>query len=775
MRLVARIVTTVLIVSSAVLAGGFFWWTQIPPKLNGSFQTDVSAEVLISYDQRARPFVQASNWEDAFFTQGWLHARDRLWQMEMFRRAGKGRIAEVIGKSALATDIEIWRAGVPELATRMQAVASKRLLRYVEHYVAGINTWLGSDPLKSPEFTIAGFEPEPWTPADVFSLSALMAYQSANNKGNELVRLTLLEKLGAEKANIFFPSEQPLPDPISTAELSMSDLTATLEKLDLTATETHVKKNPLFSAPSLGSNSWAVSAQKAVGEKALFAFDSHDSVGLPNLTYDIHMFVGKEQIRGASVAGLLGVINGFNEFMAWGFTNIGDSQDLYIEKVDDNDPTRIHGRDGWYKATTQNTLIPVKGHPAHELTLITTKNGRMFSTSPPISIRWAPLEPHSFGLDALLKLNRATSYTAFNAAMDEFAAPSANVTYADITGRIAQRTIGLLPQRGRGAGLVPLAGDDPSTEWKGMLDMSKLPRHENPSTQYVLAANRPIHKGEPLISADNSPGYRVRRIEEYLAQPIAHDVASMRALQMDTVNLQAKRLLPKMLNMLDPDALTEHQIVVVSVLERWSRNPQDTRDSASAYLFAVWYQHFLEKIFSGVLGEDLFNQLLGRAYLVNEAVDNHLLNGNDRGWQVSEALHDSFVTAVSDVFPQDQDAVHWGSAHQLHLHHSLSGAFPGSEWLFDRGPLPAAGGNASVGRGRYSLKRPFNVSSAATARTVLRMSDPIEIYMISPGGQSGISSSRHYNDQTPSWLSGELDQIWQTPPQNTVHIRLLPN
>ena len=565
------------------------------PDLQGEFTARVSDRIEIRFDDYGRPFVSAESFEDAFFAQGWLHARDRLWQMDTFRRAATGSLAELLGPDGLETDTAIWRSGVPALGDRMARVASAELNAFVAAYIAGINAWLQEQSSPPLEFLLLRTHPQPWTSRDVFAMAALMAYQSANNSENELLRYALVEKLG-ERAQIFFPTHTPLPNPM---EVSTSSLLQTLAHLDLTRART----NQRFFAPSLGSNGWAVASGDG---PALFAFDSHDSVSLPNLTYDVHLFVdsvGGKQIRGNSVPGLPGVINGYNEFMAWGFTNIGDSQDLFLETRDPQNPLRFKGRSGWYIAKKETIQIQVRDQAPRTVDIVHTENGRLISEEPPLSLRWAPLEKHNFGLDALIRLNRATSFAAFNQALDEFVAPSANATYADVTGRVAQRTLGLLPERGKGVGLIPQKADDEGTNWQSMLPLDGLPAsNQSPA----IAANRPIAESTaeeiPLISADNAPGYRVARISSFLtSQP--PNVDNMQALQTDEVNLQAQRLLPHMLSHIPETQNPETN----KILKQWLQDGAlDRADSSGALIFAMWYQHLIEALFREPLGEALY-------------------------------------------------------------------------------------------------------------------------------------------------------------------------
>ena len=728
------------------LCAAVLYWLlarSVPDTSKTAVEAAVSGPVRVLYDTRGRPFVYAGHFDDAYFAQGYLHAKHRLWQMDMFRRAGTGRIAELIGPPGVETDVEIWRAGVPELAHRMASVASPTLRKSIRAYVAGINQFLAQSHPLPPEYLLLQTTPKSWTSQDVFALGALMAYQSANNLSNELVRMALIQELGADKAGIFQPLTPVMPDPI---KLSRARLSQAMRHAELT----DGNSNELFTAPSLGSNAWAVSPALTKAGNALFAFDSHDAVSLPNLTYDVHLFVGAQQIRGNSVPGLLGVINGYNEFMAWGFTNIGDSQDVFIPPTESNEADQI-----------ETITIPVRDGQDVQVDIVTTPYGRLISDNPRIAVRWAPLEPHNYGLDALMALNRATSFAAFNAALDQFVAPSATATYADVTGRVAQRTIGLLPKRNTGAGRQPHSAI--THRWTGMLDMTQLPQHET-RTGYVAAANRPFTTDDQLISADNAPGYRIHQIHQVLKARDHHTVDSMLALQTDYTNLQARRLLPTMLLAIDHQSLTEKEAQAYDMLQHWLAEPTDQADQPAPLLFAGWYQQLIQYLFEPLLHPDTYKRLLRRSYLINEAIDNQLLQ-DKTNWPVAEALRLSFARMVAQL-DAPIERLNWGGHHQLLLKHELGNAFPGASIVFNRGPYSAPGGNATVGRARYSHARPFQVSGGATTRMVLEMSEPIQAWMVSPGGQSGHPLSPWYNDQTSAWLAGTADKI--EPPDKAV-------
>ncbi len=745
------------IVSAVLLTGGWFFvvLNRALPDDVSEVVSSVSAPVKISYDQLARPYVRAATLADALHAQGWLHARERLFQMEMFRRAGSGRLAEALGASMLPTDVEMWRAGVPRLAAMLEANASPATRALIEAYIEGVNRALADTAHMPLEIRLTGIEVAPWEPADVFAMGALMAFQSARNYRNELLRLALLQHLGVD-AGIFIGQRQTADFPYVIGSLA-----TVLERTDRTLALTQ----PMLLAPSLGSNGWVVAPRRTESGHALFAFDSHDGFSMPNLTYEVHLFFGDNgQIRGTSVPGLPGVINGYNEFMAWGFTNIGDSQDLFIETREPGYPLRFKRDDAWYTAEVEHVRIPVSGAEDYELDIVITANGRLINDDPAIALRWSALEVGELGLDGLFALNRATSYAEFSEAMDNFAAPSANATYADIEGRIAVRTTGKLPVRGAGQGLLPLPGGSSGNAWQGLIEAPEMPRDTNPERGYLVAANARVHDKPPLISADNSPGYRARRLHALLAADASFNARDMQTMQVDWRNAQAEQLLPNLLAWVDTVSLDDRSRRAHEILSAWVKVPDDRPDSPAPLLYAAWYQALAETLFVDHLPADLYDRLLRSSYVLNHAIDRLVFVDTQSSWwdEDREAMiTQSLKKAVANL-TADLDSLRWDTFHGVHFKHELSG-IPLLGSYLSSGPHPYGGGNATVGRARYNHARPYTATGGATTRLVLEMSDPIQAWSIMPGGQSGHPLSPHYDDQTVLWLQGGLEPIATNP------------
>ena len=513
---------------------------------------------------------------------------------------------------------------------------------------------------------------------------------------------------------------------------------------------------------SLGSNGWSVAPWRTTTGFALFAFDSHDALNLPNLFYELHLFYGDgKSIRGWSLPGMPGVINGFNERLAWGITNIGDTQDLYVEQRSEDG--RFRWGDEWYDGNIESTTIQVKGE-SEPVTVerTVTRNGPLISANPPIALRWTGHDTVDRGMASLLAMNTAQSWGEFEAAINTHAAPTGNITYADVDGRIAFRTIGLIPKRGNGRGLFPQDGSIPENAWQGHIDDTTLPALLDPISGYVAAANARVHSGLPLVSADNAPGYRMRRLHALLGDGELLTIDDMQSMQLDEYNSQAELLLPYMLPFVDgPSA---------EILRRWSANPSNNADSEGALLWESWYIEIARNVFAEYLDDDLMERVLGDNYLVNHALDRLLIDAADSPWwrgQRAEILQESLELARrKSIEAYGEPAHRWSQAHTVSFQHELHGAVPGLDGWFSRGPLAWGGGNATLARARYRYSRPFNARAGATVRVVAELREPIKIRAVIPGGQSGNPASRHYDDQVQSWLDGELYEL--TMPKDPV-------
>ncbi len=764
MRWLRRTAFALTALAIIVLLGGWLAVSRSNLAPGGTHAVEgIVSPLEIRFDEYLRPFVAAGNLGDVLFAEGWLHARYRLWQMELLRRAGKGTLSAALGADLLDVDKSLWRAGVPQLAEALEAQASAETLALVDAYVAGANAGVDSYPARPPEFVLAGIELSPWRRRDVFAVGAVIAFQSANNMRKEQLRMALANALDREHFALFLPDESATPGfPYVLRDPRLIVDSVFFDSLD-------AFEQRLMPSASLGSSGWALSPSRSATGNALFAFDSHDALTMPSLFYEVHLFYGEARsIRGWSLPGLPGVINGFNERVAWGMTNIGDTQDLFIETRNPDDPSQFLHDGEWIDAESRSVTLFVKDRERPvTFEVLTTPNGTLVENEPPVSLSWTGHDTRGRGIEALLAMNTAESWEAFEAAINRHAAPSANITYADRDGRIAFRTIGLLPVRGVGNGLVPLDGSKSEHGWTGFVPDGELPMLLDPEYGYVAAANAKVHDGEPLVSADNAAGYRMRRLQAVLSSDGEFTLDDMQELQLDAFNSQAALLLPHMLP--GQDVWPAAEGPGIDWLKDWLENPVNGADSAGALIWEHWYPKIARLVFGAKLDNRLLERLMRDNYVLNHALDRLIVTEHDSPWwqgRREEILHESLLDTLGELtsrYGEDPMRWRWDSVHTVSFRHELHGASALLDKWLSRGPYPWGGGHPVLARARYTYDRLFEGRAGATVRVVIEMSDPMTARAIMPGGQHGHPVSSYYDDQLEGWLAGELGDLANGP------------
>lgn len=753
------------------------------PAYEGTVEVEgLKQQVTIYRDELGRPHIYASTLEDLFFGQGYVHAQDRLWQMELHRRAGQGRISEVIGKSELSTDVLLRTVRLPQIATVLKENSNPKTIAIIESYARGVNAYLEQMKGVPPEFRLLGFKPEPWTADHVFGVAALMAFDSASNYENELFRLTLQKELPGHLFQEMIPPTYPendVPASWDNAQLpdsvELDQLVSILKRLEFTDSK-------YYPSLCLGSNGWAVGPERSSTGNALFAFDSHDALSLPNLYYENRLVLVDEfDLYGWSAVGMAAMIDGFSDQIAWGLTNIGDTQDLFLEERHPDNQYQFRYGDEWYDAEVIVDSIDVKGmEEPHRFEIIITRNGPLISEDPPISLAWSAMHSEA-GFDALLEINMAKNWEEFQAAANKFTMPSTNINYADAEGNIALRTAGLIPIRRQGTGVLISPGWDPAYGWEGFIPMEEMPELVNPPQGFIAAANSLVAREDYpyLISVENAPGYRIRRIVSFLESTNQHSLDTMKQLQTDWYNEHAKRRLPDFVKALHNHRgeLTETELAGLQLLEAWLSEPVNASDLAAPAIFEYWYLKLIEEVFLEEMGEELFQSYLRRNYIVYENLE-RFIERNDSAWfkaDLNTLLFNSYQKTINDLVeklgsnPADW---RWDQLQMISFNHDIGNELGPLSGIYNRGPYPFGGGHMTVGRAGHRLYNPFKVSHVATIRVVADMGPQIEAYGVIPAGQSGHPLSKHYDDQIDAWLSGQYYPLYhnQVPPNAKIFV-----
>ena len=750
--------------------GGYLWLRQSLPKVEGEIEVvGLQAPVTIVRDRFAIPHIEAESLLDATFALGFVHAQDRLFQMEFRRRLGAGRVAEIVGPAALSSDRFMRTLGLYRLAEASLAHLEPETIAWLQAYADGVNAFLESrtGPLP-PEFLILGHaEVEPWRPADSLVWIRLMALDLGVNYRDELLRARLARRLSEEQIADIWPS-YPADAPTTLVEVARA-----LPWDDLAAA--------LPSAPpgGIGSNAWVAGGSRTSTGAPLLANDPHLGLRAPGVWYLAHLRAPEIELIGASMAGVPGVVLGHNGRVAWGFTNTGaDVQDLFLERLDPEDPARYLVPGGSAAFETREEIVRIKDAAPVTLTIRETRHGPVISDLVPdaaalfqggtvVALAWTALAEDDRAAQALFRIGRARNWERFVDATRDLGAPMQNILYADVSGRIGFIAPGRVPLRGSGDGRWPVPGWTGAYDWDGRIPFDALPRTLDPQDDVLFNANnRVVPEGYPyLLTADWEAPYRARRLAQLL------DAGTFRpqdfaAIQADELSLLAENLLPAMLAA-EPGSAPAAE--AMAKLEAWDRVMR--ADAAEPLLFAAWYRELSRLIYADELG-DVFEAFWGvRPQFMHRVLtarqvwcDDVRTRPVETCAEVAAAALDAALVDLARRFGDDPAAWRWGEAHLAAMDHPLFARQVVLGRLFNI--RVASGGDSvtvNVGHFRPGDRRPFASTHAAGYRAIYDLADLDRSRFVAATGQSGNPLSRHYRDLTELWASGQSVAIERAP------------
>ena len=769
MRFLFRILLLAVLGAGLAAAGGTLYLRQSLPVVEGRISIEgLGKEAEVLRDRFGIPHIFAASLEDAHFTLGFVHAQDRLWQMEMNRRIAAGRLAEVVGPPGLETDRFMRTLGVRRVAEANLRRFDAETLRLLGAYAAGVNAFIASGAVLPPEFWILRVSPEPWTPADSVGWMKMMAWDLGGNWRSELLRLQLARRLPTARIQEFLP---PYP---GDAAVELPDLKKFYEGLEKKSTGVAGKigtdpfSQEMGSVPIFGgaSNSWVVSGARSATGKPLLANDPHLGLTAPPVWYFAHLHAPGLDVIGATLPGVPGIVVGRNERIAWGFTNTGpDVQDLYLERLDG-------------KFTEIEETIKVKGAPDEKLTVRVSRHGPVISDvsraalaavprGHALAMAWTALAEDDLTMQAGLRLARARNWQEFLGALKYLHAPQQSVTYADVDGNIGFIAAGRVPIRKLAndlKGLAPAPGWDVRYDWAGWVPFDELPRAFNPGTGSIVSAN---HKVVPpgyahFLTSEWQPPYRARRIEALLQAQAKHDIPSFSRMHADVVSLAVQELLPFMLK---TEPSSEDGTKALELLSRWDGTM--AADRPEPLIATAWWRELARALYADELGDAFRANWQTRAVFVGNVLANR---GGQARWcddvrtRRSESCADvaaaSLDKALADLRRRhgaDMASWRWGEAHAAqHRHRPFTRNAVLARWFDINLPTPGDAYTVNVGRSDFNDEQaPFANRHAASLRAIYDLADLQRSLYIHSGGQSGNPFSKHYRAFAEAWAHGE--------------------
>jgi penicillin amidase len=779
LRILLILLVVVLILGMAGFGVGYATVRRAWPQTRGTLQVPgLQAPVTVIRDRWGVPHIYASNPHDLFFAQGYVHAQDRFWQMEFWRRLSSGRLAEVLGKSALPTDRFVRTIGWHRAAAQDWERADPETRAVLEAYAEGVNAYISTHKGRlGLEFTLLGltgkkFDPEPWTPVHSIAWGKVMAWDLGGNMSYELLRAGIIARLGTGAV----PDLMPAPPPDRPVIVPHPLTQATLQSIPEAVFTTHF----LGEGDDLGSNNWVVAGSRTETGMPLLANDPHLGLQMPSIWYEVGLHCEPKgpdcpyNVVGASFAGVPGVVIGHNDRIAWGVTNVNpDVQDLFIEKVNPENPNQYEYRGRWEDMQIIREEIRVAGQEEPVVVFARiTRHGPIINDIvggeekdwsygwQPLALSWTALQPGTLTRSILL-LNRAQNWEDFREALSYWDVPSQNFIYADVDGNIGYQMPGRIPIRGKGDGSVPVPGWTGEYDWVDYIPFDDLPRAFNPPEGYIVTANNAVVGPDYpyLLTVDWSDrtALRAQRIVELIEGLTPISVDDMKAIQGDNLSVWTRAVLPYVTALSTDDPRLKEAL---DLLRAW--DGRSTRDSAAAALFESFRLHLAERTFRDDLGDSLLRQAKSPVLYALESMvkDPQSPWFDDRRTPKTETRDEILLLALKDAVAElterlgpNMEKWRWGDLHTATFKNQALGQ-SGIAWIeriFNRGPVATDGTAGAVNNTGYSLNAPYDVRSGPSYRQIVDAGDWSRSVSMHTTGQSGHPFHRHYDDMIDPW------------------------
>ncbi len=730
----------------------------------------LSGEVVIKFDERRIPHIFADNEHDLYYAQGFITARDRLWQMDIQTRSASGRLSEVVGEKALEVDRTKRRMGMGYGAENtLKAIMKDSVMRgVIEAYTEGINDYIASlNVRKYPiEYKLLNYKPEPWQPIDCAYLLKLMSETLAGGS-DQFAMTNNLKVFGTDAVKELFPDRPQHDDPIIPAGTpwNFTPLHIPQPSKSFIAQQTENIKTQAR-REGIGSNNWAISGSKTASGYPILANDPHLNLTFPSIWYQIQLHAPGVNVYGVSLPGAPGVVIGFNDKISWGVTNVDAAVlDWYQIKFKDNKRNEYWYRNRWNKVKRRIEKIEVRGGKTVYDTVIYTHHGPVVYESDskkskkapdniPIgnALRWIAHE-ESDEFKTFYLLNRAANYKDYREALKYYIAPAQNFIFADANKDIAITSNGKIPLKYPEQGKFIMDGTDAGNDWKGFIPYAQNPTVKNPPRGFVSSANQfPTDATYPYyINWQFAVYERGKRINDRLALMQNATADSLRILQLDDYSIAAQDALPTLIPYIDTTKLDNTQQLALNILKKWDMHYRV--NSAGASIFFVWWQKLSDQIWNPRFNKkntvlrkpsrDVTLDLIARkpksVWFDNPATEDVET--------AADVVNSSFLAAVDELERLHGKPRNWAWGHVKPFEVTHLANLPG----FGSGNFATPGNGLTVNA--------LIDGHGPSWRMVVQTGPKMQAYGILPGGQSGNPGSFYYDDMLSKWKAGQLDTL----------------
>ncbi len=774
-----KIVIGLFIILLLLSVTGYFLLQNKKPQRQGELQLiGLTNPVDVNYDEFGIPHIYATNDADLYKALGYVHAQDRLFQMELLRRLANGRMAEIFGKELIGVDKLYRTLGLAPHARKwiknMRETADPKLLQVFENYLFGVNAFLETG-VKPLEFNILSIPAEKFTIEDIAAIMGFTSFSFAQALHDDPLLHLLAQKLDAnylDDLGILYTEGFPQLPVNSQLLETMALNTATVIG--------QLKPANLFH----GSNSWLLSPSKSESGKALFVNDPHIAYGQPSVWYEAQLESDNTQIYGHFMGLIPLPLLGFNEDLAWGLTMFeNDDMDLYLEKVNPENPNQYWAVDHWQEYQQREEVIKVKDEDDLLFTIKATRHGpivnqmlsgvageknSLASIEQPLAMWWSFLDPNNKQMEAFYELPFADSVSKAAAAAAKIHSPGLNLMYANAKGDIAWWATAKLPIRPPHVNSkFILDGASGKDDILGYYDFSHNPKNINPESGFIYTANnQPADMGDGLIPGYYSPKDRPTRITHYLTEKDKFSVKDMQSMLLDNTTPTAKLFQQIAIPVLEKRKAEFSTIenAALALFTSWKGNHDP--DEVGATVYTRFRLRLMQLAMVDEIGEELFRSFQN-GFLMDRTTWRLLPNAASPWWDNShteqlETREDLIVQAWKDStnflikrLGSDIGQWQWQQDVQMVHEHPLGKVEPFDK-LFNVGPLPSSGGVEAVNNIMFiSNGDDLNIMMGPSTRRIIDFGDITNSWGINPTGQSGVPFDRHYDDQAMLYARGE--------------------
>jgi len=807
------IAVTISIIILIVAAGFGFYNMLIAslPEYEGEINVlGLSANVEIYRDSMAVPYILAKNEEDAAFALGFIHAQERLFQMDLSRRAGAGRLSEILGSNALIFDKMLRVAGIKKISEKILVQTKPEVLKLLEAYSAGVNQYIKDAEGNYPvEFDVLDYDPYEWKPVDCAIISRMMAWELNISWWADISFTHLIQKLGEEKVKQILPAWDENAPYIIPPEIKSYPKLNT----NLIETDKDLRRLLGINGTHLGSNNWVVDSSLSVSGKPIIANDPHLAFSAPGRWFAVVIRAGNWNVEGVTLPGIPAVVIGKNKNISWTLTNIMlDDADFYIEKLDLTGKKYLLNNI-WKDLKFSEEIIKVKDSLDVKLKIRSTHRGPLISDIHPysfiypddglnkidLSMKWVGMEVTE-EINSYYLLNRAGNWNEFKEAVRLFGIPGQNYVYADVSGNIGYFFGGKLPKRESTSPTFVFDGTSDKYDWKGYVDRSEIPVLFNPPQNFIATANNKTLKNfEYHISNLWEPSSRIERITKLLTSKLKHSVDDYMKYQMDQVSPYAEKISEYILAAFTNVKVKDKNLsLALELFKNWDYEMNEFSQVPTIY--SMFYKYLLKNTFYDELGDDLYNKFIFvssvpyRNILKMLEDKQHPWFNNietsqteDRDYIIRESLVDA-LSELENIFGKEIKDWQWGKLHTVTHKHTFTGQFSLLDKYIDIGPFSVGGDGTTIfnteypfhkGLGNYPRfnHKPFEDILGPSMRYIFDFAKPNEFYLILTTGESGNVMSDHYKDMTEMWLRGKYMKIktdGQSIRSNKTLLKLIP-